>query len=75
MALTCFQDQVRSNTSYSGIVDISGDVTDARRTDTRTREDSALSQWTIGKLSDQLYVCKNLVKLFVYVSYKNLMIS
>ena len=44
-------------------------------TNERTREDSALSQWTVGKLSDQLYVCKNLVKLFVYVSYKNLMIS
>ena len=59
------------------IVEISGDVTDAgrRRTNERTREDSALSQWTVGKLSDQLYVCKNLVKLFVYVSYKNLMIS
>ena len=56
-------------------MDISGDVTDAGRTDTRTREDSALSQWTVGKLSEQLYVCKNLVKLFVYVSYKNLMIS
>ena len=46
--------------------------------DERTPEQGKIvlsANWTVGKLSDQLYVCKNLVKLFVYVSYKNLMIS
>ena len=39
-------------------MEISGDVTDAgrRRTNERTREDSALSQWTPGRLREQIEI-------------------
>ena len=46
-------------------VDLSGDVTDVEQPTEQTREDRALSQWTVGRLSEQFFkmnvkkVCSN----------------